>query len=127
MTRRGWAVVLGGLVILVGCGDGDSGGTLLGTWDLIAYSEHGVAATASGSAVFGGGGEFTITAEITYPGEPPDTIQVNGTWSMQGDRATLTTSEDTGVWLVEFTGEEATLTLVGPAPTNVIQLRRRGP
>lgn len=125
MMRRGWAVLLVGLFVLDGCGDDDPGATLLGTWDLIAYSEHGVAATVSGSAVFGGGGEFTITGEITYPGEPLDTLRVSGTWSMQGDRATLTTSEDTGEWVVTFTGEEATLTLAGPAPTNVIQLRRR--
>jgi hypothetical protein len=66
-----------------------------------------------------------MTGEVTFPGEPPDTLHATGTWSMNADRATLTTSEGTAEWAVNFAGAEATLTMLGPQPTNVIRLRKR--
>ena len=98
--------------------------TLEGTWSLIGYSDHGVAATASGTATFGPDGNFTITGTLTFPGEPTDTLDVSGSWSMSGSTVTLTTDDGTGEWAVGFSGAEATLTRAGPDPATVIRLRR---
>lgn len=121
-----WIFVFALALILAGC-DADEPrvcATLEGNWNLTGFSDHGVAATATGDAVFGEDGNFTILGEITFPGEPVDTLDLVGTWSMTGDRVTLTTESGTGEWIVDFSGRDATLTLVGPLPTNVIQLRR---
>jgi hypothetical protein len=127
---RLWALTVVGLALLAGCGADDpdrSPPTLEGAWSLIGYADHGVVATASGTATFGSDGSFAILGEITFPDEPMDSLTVSGTWSMQGDRATLTTPDGSGEWVVSFSGTEATLSLVGPDPTNTIHLRRRTP
>jgi len=124
---RGLAFLLLGLTLLGGCGEDDPdipGQTLAGVWDLIGYADHGVWATASGSATFGADGHFMVAGAVTFPGEPVDTLTLGGAWSMNGDHAILTTSDGSGEWALSFSGLEATLTLIGPDPSNVIQLRR---
>ena len=126
LMLREWIPVLTVALLLAGC-EGDEPrvcGTLEGNWYLTGFSDHGVAAIATGDAVFGSDGNFTILAEITFPDEPVDTLDLAGTWAMNGDRVTLTTESGAGEWIVDFSGIEATLTLVGPLPTNVIRLRR---
>ena len=123
---RKWILVLGIALLLAGC-EGDEPrvcATLEGNWNLIGFSDHGTEAAASGTAIFEPDGNFAILGEITFPGEPMDTLDISGTWTMAGDRATLTTADGTGEWIVAFFEADVTLTLVGPAPTNVIQLRR---
>jgi hypothetical protein len=125
---RGLAVLLIGLALLGGCGKDDPctpGQKLEGSWDLIGYADHGVWAATSGAATFGADGDFLVAGTVTFPGEPVDTLDLSGTWSTSGDHATLTTTEGSGEWTVGFSGEEATLTLIGPDPSNVIRLRRR--
>ncbi len=127
MPRRA-ILVLAGLALFGGCGTndpGEPGATLQGAWSLMSYADHGVTASTTGTASFETNGSFTILGEITFPGEPVDSLQVSGTWSMRGDRATLVTSEGSGEWAVSFSGTEATLSLVGPSPTNSMHLHRR--
>ena len=118
------------LVLLSGCGgDGSGPGerSLVGVWDFMEYSDHGVWASASGIVEFGDSGDFAVDGEITYPGEPAESLTVNGSWTMIDDRVLLETSEGSGEWNVEFSDAEVTLTLVGPVPTNVIRLCCREP
>ena len=118
-----------GLMLLTGCDDDGPNGpgqTLVGSWDLVGYTDHGVAATsATGTADFAADGSFAITGEVIFPGEPIEPLDVNGVWSTSGDRVNLTTIDGTGEWGVVFSGADATLERVGPDPTNVIQLRRQ--
>jgi hypothetical protein len=127
-----WArrvLVLLPLALLAGCGGDDgqnSDETLAGVWDLVGYSDHGVAAATIGTATFVAAGSFTIRGEVTFPGEPADSLNLAGTWSMTGNQVTLTTPGGTGDWAVQFSELEATLTRIGPAPASTIQLRRSG-
>jgi hypothetical protein len=113
---------------LVSC-DGDASGpapSLLGTWDLIGFSDAGVQASTTGEAVFRADGTFSIDGTVTFPGEPTDTISVSGTYEQRGDHVDLTIGEETGTWTAEFTDDDVVLTEVEPAPANTISLRRRG-
>ena len=126
--QRALAILMTSLLLVAGCGEDDASGpgeALEGVWDLVGYSEHGVTATASGTAAFGGDGNFSIAGVVTFPGEPPDPLAVGGTWSPTPDGVLLTTTEGTGEWTVRIAGTDATLTRVGPEPRSVIRLRRR--
>jgi hypothetical protein len=125
--QRRWLPLLLAIALLAGCGDDDPARTLLGTWDLVGFTEHGVETTVTGSASFGEGGDFEFAGEVTFPGEPADEIGMSGAWRQIGDRLTLTTLTDSEEWIVRFAGDEATLTLVGDEPTNVITLCCRAP
>lgn len=125
--HRRWLPLLLAIALLAGCGDDGPALTLVGTWDLVGFTEHGVVATATGSASFGEGGDFEFAGEVTFPGEPADAVGMSGAWRQIGDRLTLTTLTDSEEWIVRFTGDEATLTLVGDEPTNVIALCCRAP
>lgn len=125
--RRKWIPVLAIVLLIAACESDEPRGcepTLEGNWNLVGFSDHGTAAIASGTAMFEPDGNFAILGEITFPGEPTDTLDLSGTWTMTADRVTLTTADGTGEWIVIFSEDEATLTLAGPVPTNVIQLRR---
>jgi len=126
-NQRGWLPGLLAIALLAGCGDDGPARTLIGAWNLVGFTDHGVAGTASGSASFSEGGAFEFAGEVTFPGEPTDVIGLSGAWRQIGDRLTLTTLTDSEEWLVRFASDEATLTLVGDEPTNVITLCCRTP
>lgn len=116
------------LVVAAGCGDDNGVGPaadLTGTWDLIGYSDHGVAATASGTVVFGEDGVFSVVGSLTYPGEAPELLDVSGTWSPTPTGVLLYTSTGSDEWTVETAGLLATLTRIEPEPQDVMQLYRR--
>jgi hypothetical protein len=73
------------------------------------------------------GGTFKVLGTVTYPGEPTDSLKLEGTWTVAPGRVTLTTGGESGVWDMTWQGQELTLTLEGPLPTNVIVLRRPVP
>jgi hypothetical protein len=61
-----------------------TGETLVGSWDLIGFTDAGVPDTTSGTAVFRPDGTFEVDGTVTFPGEPPDPILVDGTYHQSG-------------------------------------------
>jgi hypothetical protein len=118
------------LALLAGsaaCGDGSGPShALIGTWELASYSDHGVLGVTTGTMVFQSDGSFEVQGTVTYPGEPSDSLNVVGTWTLGLRQIRLTTGGESAVWSMVWQGEELTLTLEGPLPTNVIVLRRPG-
>lgn len=119
------------LALLAGsaaCGDGAGPSRwLIGTWELASYSDHRVLGVTTGTMVFQSDGSFEVRGTVTYPGEPTDSLTAAGTWELALGQVTLTTGGDSAVWGMAWLGEELTLALQGPLPTNVIVLRRPGP
>jgi len=99
--------------------------TLEGTWDLVGYTDHGVAGATTGSATFRGNGTFDILGTVTYPGEPVDSLDVSGTYQVVAKTVTLTTPDGTGTWALMFSGEQCDLTRIGSDPPTVIMLKRQ--
>ena len=87
------------LMSLVSC-DGENSLTpaqkLMGTWDIMGYSDHGIAGATTGSATFGDDGTFAVLGTVTYPGEPVDSLDVSGTYQVSWMTVTLTTPDGTG-------------------------------
>ena len=114
-------VVSGGLL----CACSDSVGpapSLVDTWALLSFTDHGTVGTTTGTMTFTPGNTFEVLGTVTYPGEPEDSIHVNGTYLVSGTTVTLTVGIDTGVWDVHWTGSRYILTLRGPQPTNQMVL-----
>jgi len=118
------------LTLLAGsgaCGDGSGPShSLIGNWQLASYNDHGVLGVTTGTMVFQSDGSFEVRGTVTYPGEPTDSLNVVGTWTLALSQVTLTTGGESADWSMVWQGEELTLTLEGPLPTNVIVLRRPG-
>lgn len=114
-------LVLGLLACRDSTGPGDD---LAGSWDLVGYSDAGTPAVTSGTAVFRSNGTFSIDGTITFPGEPPDQLQVAGTWSIQGVIVILHTGGASGRWVLASSGNTVVLTLAGSQPPTTITLRR---
>jgi hypothetical protein len=99
--------------------------TLVGTWDLVGFSDMGVAAVATGTWVFRPDGTFSVTGTITFPGEPTEALVVDGSYVQNDDRVALTIAAQTGNWTLTANGNVLTLTENEPPPANTIGLRRR--
>ncbi len=113
---------------LSSCGTDDSTGPsrgLEGVWNLLGYTNHGVSGITTGSATFGHDGAFVIEGTVTYPGEPTDTLDVSGTYRIEGGNVVLTTPTEAGSWSVSFLGDRAVLSLVGAVPPTTITLQKR--
>jgi len=70
-------------LVATSCGEEDDialrpVGLLIGTWDLIGFSDGGVDGETTGTAVFGVEGSFCIEGTVTFPGEPTDAISLRG-------------------------------------------------
>ena len=110
------------------CGDDPAGPdvlTIVGTWDLIGFSDAGVEAQTSGSWTFREDGTHSFDLTVTFPDEPPENISVEGTYEQTGTTLELTVGTDSSTWTVEISGDLATLTENEPPPANEITLRRR--
>ena len=118
------AVVSSGLAA---CGDstGADSLSLVGTWDLIGFSDAGVEAETTGTWVFSADGTVTLQGTVTFPGEPTDDISGDATYEQTGTTVELTFGSDTTTWTLSISGNVATLTEVEPPPANTITLRRR--
>ncbi len=95
------------------------------TLDLIGFTDAGVAAATTGTAVFRADGTFSIDGTGTFPGEPTEAIAADGTFQQSGNSVELTIGADAGPWTLEFSDSEVVLTEVEPPPANTITLRRR--
>jgi hypothetical protein len=116
-----------GLLAVLACNDSTGPeNDLTGHWELIGYSDAGVAGITTGSAIFRANGTFTIDGTVTYPGEPTEPIQAAGTWSIEGDIVTLDTGSESGRWIRSLVGGDILLTLEGSQPPTTITLRRAG-
>lgn len=114
-------------VLLCACGDDPlgSGFTLLGEWDLVGFSDAGVPAATSGSAIFRSDGTFSIAGTVTFPGEPPDPVSIEGTYEESETDVRFVVGFETSTWTLDVAGVEVTLTEVEPPPRNTLTLRRR--
>jgi hypothetical protein len=101
------------------------GTSLVATWDLIGFTEMGAAAATTGSWTFRADSTFSVDGTVTFPGEPTDSLVVDGTYVQSGTSVVLTTAGQTGNWTLTASGDEITLTENGPPPANTIRLRRR--
>lgn len=99
--------------------------SLLGTWDLVGFTDMGIAAQTTGTVVFRADGTVSVEGTITFPGEPTEPLVADGTFVQAGDHVTLTLAGQTGSWALTASGNEVTLTAIEPPPANTITLRRR--
>ena len=99
--------------------------SLVGTWDLIGFTDMGVAAIATGTWVFRSDHTCSVDGTITFPGQPTDSLVADGTFVQSGNRVSLTIAAQTGDWTLTMSGNEMTLTENAPPPANTITLRRR--
>jgi hypothetical protein len=112
--------------LLTACGSDSTGPntSLVGTWDLIGFTDMGVAAVTTGEWTFRADGSMSVEGTVTFPGEPTDSLVADGTWAQSGVSVTLTISGQTGTWTLTESGNEITLTENEPPPANTIRLRR---
>lgn len=114
---------------MASCGDDEPAApaplSIVGTWDLIGFSDDGVEAETSGSWTFRSDGTHSFTGTVTYPDEPPQSIGGGGTYEQTGTTLTLVVGTESSTWTLEISGDLATLTEDEPPPANVIRLRRR--
>ena len=110
------------------CGDDPAGPdvpTIVGTWDLIGFSDSGIEAQTSGSWTFRADGTHSFEGTVTFPDERPDSISGEGTYEQTGTTLELTVGTESSTWTVEISGDLATLTENEPPPANQITLRRK--
>lgn len=99
--------------------------SLVGTWDFIGFSDAGVEAQTTGTAIFRSDGTFSIAGTITFPGGMSVDVNVDGTYEQSGNGVDLTIGEDISTWTLAFTGDRVVFTEVEAPPANTITLRRR--
>lgn len=99
--------------------------SLIGSWDLIGFSDGGVGAVTTGTAVFGADHTFSVVGTITFPSEPTDSISVSGTYEQTGDSVVITIEQTPSTWTLLFTDPNVVITEVEPPPANTITLKRQ--
>lgn len=126
LRAAGLCAVAAVALLAAACGkDGTAPSTsLVGTWDLIGFTDMGVAAVTTGTWVFRTDGTFSVNGTITFPGEPTDPFVVDGIYVQNGDSVALTIAAQTTNWTLTPSGNEVTLTENEPPPANTITLRR---
>lgn len=115
------------LLSSLSCGKDDTTGpqdSLAGTWDFIGFSDDGIEAETTGTWVFRLDGTFSANGTVTYPGEPTDDVDVDGSWEVSGNTVLLTIDQASSTWTTEFTGDVAVLTSTAN-PGTTATLRRR--
>jgi hypothetical protein len=131
LIERRFGVVVVGLALAAlgaGCGKDSTSPaiSLVGSWDFIGFSDAGVAATTTGTWVFGSDGTFSVAGTVTFPGEPTDSIVVAGTYTQSGNSVTLSVAGAPATsWTLTASGDQVTLTENEPPPANTVTLRRQ--
>jgi hypothetical protein len=118
------ALILG--LFAAGCGSDPTGpsASLVGTWEVLGFTDMGVAATTTGTAEFRADGTFVVSGTIAFPGEPAESLMIDGSYNQNGSTVSLTTDSETSNWTIAVSGNNVTLTEVEPPPANTIMLRR---
>ena len=99
--------------------------TLAGTWHMVAYRADGVDAVITGTITFHDNGTVSTLGEVTFPGEPADSLTDSGTWDQQGATLHLAIGGDTGTWALDFDGDAVVvLQLQGDASASRLTLAR---
>jgi hypothetical protein len=115
-------------VLLTACDDPGGNGpnlSVVGQWDMIGFSDAGIDAATTGTLEFRSNGTVSWIGTITFPGEPTDSIVVDGTYAQARNTLTLTFGSDPATaWTPELTGDVLVLTAIEAPPPNVITLRR---
>ena len=112
--------------LLAACGDDSTAPvtSLVGTWNLVGFTDAGVAAVTTGTWVFRADGTCSVNGTVTFPGEPTDPLIADGTFVQSGNSVTLTIAAQMGTWTLTASGSQVVLTASGPPPANTITLRR---
>lgn len=120
------SLALGGPFLGAACGDDSTAPSpsLIGTWDLIGFTDMGISAVTTGTCEFRPDGTFGINATITFPGEPTESLVIAGSYVQSRTTVVLTIGAQTGNWTLTSSGNEVMLTENEPPPANTITLRR---
>lgn len=125
MNTRSGFLVAACAAGLVACSSTEpSGPSIVGTWNLVSFSDSGTVGVTTGTMTFAAAGSWTVLGTVTYPGEPLDSLTGGGTWVQNGLVLTLGVSGGTSaIWDMAFSGNQVVLT--GRPPVfSVITLAR---
>jgi hypothetical protein len=125
LRAAGLAVAAAG-TLLGACSDSTAPGPeLVGTWDLVGFTDSGIAAVTTGTWIFRSDGTMHVEGTVTFPGEPTEPLVLDGVYVQTGQTVTLTIGAQNGAWGLVEAGSELTLTEDEPPPANTIVLRRQ--
>ena len=118
MTRLRVAALL--VLLSAACGKDTTAPatSVVGTWHLVGFSDMGVAAVTTGTWVFRADRTFSVNGTTTFPGEPTDSLLMDGTYLQNGNSVALTIATQTSSWTLTVSGTEITLTENEPPPAN---------
>jgi hypothetical protein len=125
--RAAGLAVAAAVTVLAACGSDSTapGPELVGTWDLVGFTDAGVAAVTTGTWIFRGDGTIHVDGTVTFPDEPTEPLLLDGAYNQTGQRVTLTIGTESGDWALVEDGNELTLTQDEPPPANTVVLRRQ--
>jgi hypothetical protein len=126
LRAAGLAVAAAGTLLAACSSDSTAPGPeLVGTWDLVGFTDMGVAAVTTGTWIFRSDGTMHVEGTVTFPGEPTEPLVLDGVYVQTGQTVTLTIGAQNGAWGLVEAGNELTLTEDEPPPANTIVLRRQ--
>ena len=111
----------------VGCGDengSEPAASMVGTWDFIGFSDDGIEATTTGTAIFKADGSVSIHGTVTYPGQATEALDAEGTYQQTGTSLVMQFDGDPSTWEITQSGNEVLLTGDEAPPANTMRLRR---
>jgi hypothetical protein len=127
VLRAAGLAVAAAATLVAACGSDSTapGPELVGTWDLVGFTDSGIAAVTTGTWSFRSDGTMHVDGTVTFPDEPTEPLVLDGDYVQTGQRVTLTIGAESGAWAMVEDGNGLTLTLDEPPPANTIVLRRQ--
>jgi hypothetical protein len=115
------------LLVVAAIACGDSIHTLVGTWTITSFNDHGTVGITTGTGTFDAGGTFAMAGTVTYPGELASTFDLTGSWTLRADSVDLTIEGETTAWGVDFRSDaDVALSHADSEGTVVIALHHPG-